>query len=340
VNLEDITELVTLRQHVPPGTAPGGIVGRHPKMVEVYGAIRDVAPANVSVLILGESGTGKELVARAIHDASARGQAPFVAVNCGALPEGLLESELFGHVRGAFTGAIRDKKGRFELADRGTIFLDEVGDLTPLVQVKLLRVLQEGTIERVGSESTLRVDVRVISATNRNLREEVDAGRFRGDLYYRLCVVPITLPPLRQRREDIPLLAGQFLQRIGEEGGVDEIGDDAMAALMSHPWPGNVRELQNALQYAVIKARGGVIGAEHLPVSVTAGAATAVQSAQRRGGLTRPAVEAALRETGGNRLRAARRLGVSRATLYRFLARAGAVSSSALSLLSLLSQTT
>jgi transcriptional regulator with GAF, ATPase, and Fis domain len=243
-----------------------------------------------------------------------------VPVNCGALPENLLESELFGHVRGAFTGAIRDKKGRFELADGGTIFLDEIGDLTQVMQVKLLRVLQEGTFERVGGEKTLRVDVRVISATHKNLRDEVVAGRFREDLFYRLSVVPLTIPPLRERGGDLLLLAAEFLKRYGgaSEAGERSLGLDALRLIESYSWPGNVRELQNALQYAVIKATGPVIGAQHLPPTLAAVDAPPVYG--RRPRLSRAAVETALRETGGNRAKAASRLGVSRATLYRFFA--------------------
>jgi DNA-binding NtrC family response regulator len=324
VILEDVTELSALRRQTRRPDSFSGMIGRHPKMAEVFEAIRDVSRASAPVLVLGESGTGKELVARAIHDSSLRAGKPFVPVNCGALPESLLESELFGHVRGAFTGAIRDKKGRFELADGGTIFLDEIGDLTQVMQVKLLRVLQEGTIERVGGEKTLRVDVRVISATNKDLREEMAAGRFRDDLYYRLCVVPINLPPLRERGGDIPLLAAEFLKGYESRSGSGghSLGPDALRLIEGYSWPGNVRELQNAIQYAVIKARGQVIGAQHLPPTLAA-AVDAPQIHRRRPLLSRAAVEEALRETGGNRVKAAGRLGISRATLYRFLAGSG-----------------
>jgi DNA-binding NtrC family response regulator len=324
VILEDVTELSALRRRSRQEDAFSGMVGRHPKMLEVFEAIRDVSRASAPVLVLGESGTGKELVARAIHDGSLRAGKPFVPVNCGALPESLLESELFGHVRGSFTGAIRDKKGRFELADGGTIFLDEIGDLTPLVQVKLLRVLQEGTFERVGGEKTLQVDVRVISATHKNLRQEVAAGRFRDDLYYRLCVVPITLPALRERGDDIRLLAAEFLKGYpGRSGAAGySLGAEALRVFERHAWPGNVRELQNALQYAVIKARNPILEVRDLPPTLAASAGPA-----RAGGppprLSQAAVERALRETGNNRAKAARQLGVSRATLYRFLGPSG-----------------
>ena len=325
VILEDITELSELRRQSPRRDTFVGIIGRHPKMREVFEAIHDVSRSNAPVLVLGESGTGKELVAHAIHDSSLRAGKPFVPVNCGALPESLLESELFGHVKGAFTGAIRDKKGRFELADGGTIFLDEIGDLTQVMQVKLLRVLQEGTLEKVGGEKTLKVDVRVISATHKDLRGEVAAGRFRDDLYYRLCVVPIALPPLRERGDDILLLAAEFLK--GYEGRPGEggysLGPDTQRLIEGYSWPGNVRELQNAMQYAVIKSRGLVIEPQHLPRALAA-AASVVPPAQRTASrLTRAAVDEALRQVDGNRVQAARLLGVSRATFYRFLATSG-----------------
>jgi len=227
------------------------------------------------VLIQGESGTGKELVAAAIHNEGPRANKRFVAVNCSALPETLLESELFGHVRGAFTGAVRDKRGRFELADEGTIFLDEVGDLSPTIQVKLLRVLQEGTIERIGSERTLKVNVRLISATNKNLAEEVKKGRFREDLYYRLCVVPLQLPPLRERRTDIPLLANHFLKKaLQERGGEICLSPEAIERMVDYSWPGNVRELQNFIHYALVKCKGNILEVYHFPPALlSAGAA-------------------------------------------------------------------
>jgi len=320
--LEDITELNTLRRRLKTEQSFGGIIGRDPKMLELFDTIREVAEVNVPVLIQGESGTGKELVAAAIHNESPRAQRQFVPVNCGALPDGLLESELFGHVKGAFTGAIRDKKGRFELADSGTIFLDEIGDLSAAMQVKLLRVLQEGTFERVGDEKTVKVDVRVISATNKNLRQEVAAGKFREDLFYRLCVVPITLPPLRDRRTDIPLLAEHILSRAAKESGRKKVSlsPPAIAALMDYPWPGNVRELQNALQYALIKSRGDTITPEHLPAIIYE-RSELTPAAPRRRKLEPADVANALQQANGNKVKAARLLGVSRATLYRFLSR-------------------
>ena len=250
-------------------------------------------------------------------------------VNCGALPEALLESELFGHVKGAFTGAIRDKKGRFELADGGTIFLDEIGDISPTMQVKLLRVLQEGRFERVGSEKTLHVNVRLISATNKDLAEEISEGRFREDLFYRLSVVPVNLPPLRERITDIPLIVEHFLVRMRKELGRPDIKvtPDAMDVIMSYEWPGNIRELQNWIQFALIKCRGSEILPAHLPPAQNAvhferlslSGAGIRGARRRRKKLDADTVKQMLLATGGNKLEAARKLGVSRATLYRFL---------------------
>jgi sigma-54 dependent transcriptional regulator, acetoin dehydrogenase operon transcriptional activator AcoR len=305
-----------------------GIIGSDPKMLELFDLIRELAATNAPVMIQGESGTGKELVAAAIHNEGPRAGKLFVPVNCGALPESLLESELFGHVRGAFTGAIRDKKGRFELADGGTIFLDEIGDISPAMQVKLLRVLQEGRFERVGSEKTVQVDVRVISATNKNIHKEIAAGRFREDLFYRLSVVPLTIPPLRERRTDIPILVTHVLRSILEEQGKPpiEVSAEAMDLIISHDWPGNVRELQNWLQFALVKCKGQTIQPQHLPIrssllalAAPGPAATADAESPRRRKMDMASVEDALKKTGGNKLEAAKLLGVSRATLYRFL---------------------
>ena len=297
-----------------------GIIGRDHKMLEIFDLIRDLADSNAPVLVHGESGTGKELVAAAIHNEGLRAGKLFVPVNCGALPESLLESELFGHVKGAFTGAIRDKKGRFELADGGTIFLDEIGDIPPSMQVRLLRVLQEGRFERVGSEKTLQVNVRLISATNKDLQEEIAAGTFREDLYYRLSVVPVALPPLRKRRNDIPLLVDYVLKRELESAGKSNItvAPETLDMMMSYDWPGNVRELQNWIQFSLVKCKEGAIKPEHLPPHAGSPAIGAARKRRRRK-LDIAAVRAALRETGGNKLEAAKVLGVSRATLYRFL---------------------
>jgi len=245
----------------------GELIGNSPAMQEVYRLAIGVAPTSSTVLILGESGTGKELTARAIHGHSPRVSNPFVAVNCSAIPVDLVESELFGHVRGAFTGATATRAGLFESADRGTLFLDEVGDLPPLAQVKLLRALQEGEVKRVGSNETRIVDVRVVAATNVDLRSRIAAGRFREDLYYRLNVVPISLPALRERREDIPLLAYHFLQKYAARSSsqVKKISPEAMRLLAAHHWQGNVRELENAIEHAVVFCRDDTMTPAELP---------------------------------------------------------------------------
>jgi two-component system, NtrC family, response regulator HydG len=244
-----------------------GLVGSSEPMRRVLEQVRKVAPTDATVLVLGESGTGKELVARAVHDGSPRREKPFVTISCAAVPEGLLESELFGHEKGAFTGAIRRKLGRFELAHEGTLFLDEIGEIPPSVQVKLLRVLQERKFERVGGEETVEVDVRVVSATNRDLAGLVKAGRFREDLYYRLDVVPVALPPLRERPGDVEELAAFFLARIGPRlgRGVKGFAPDALGLLRRHRWPGNVRELENVVEQALVFAEGDLVRPEDLP---------------------------------------------------------------------------
>jgi transcriptional regulator with PAS, ATPase and Fis domain len=238
-----------------------GIVGNSPAMSEVYRLIRLAAPSQASVLLVGETGTGKELVARAVHHLSHRDDGPYVRVNCGALAESLLESELFGHVKGAFTGAIENKTGRFEAAHGGTIFLDEISSMSHKLQVKLLRVLQEQEFERVGESKTIHVDARVVAATNVLLEDEIKAGRFRDDLYYRLNVVPIFLPPLRERREDIPALARYFLEKHSEENSRDapELTPEVLRVLLEHDWPGNVRELENYMERAVVLTTGRVL---------------------------------------------------------------------------------
>ena len=250
-----------------------GLIGSGPAMQEVYRITRQVAKTNASVLLLGETGTGKELIAKAIHQLSTRGSGPFVRVNCGALTESLLESELFGHVRGSFTGAVANRTGRFEAAHTGTIFLDEVNSTTPKLQVKLLRVLQEREFERVGDTQTIRVDTRVIAASNRDLLAEVESERFREDLYYRLNVVPVHLPPLRDRTEDISELVGHFLSIYNEANDryVAHIDPAALEALQSYHWPGNVRELQNFVERAVVLASGDEFTIDLLPPNVRNG---------------------------------------------------------------------
>jgi two-component system response regulator HydG len=243
------------------------MVGDSAAMRAVFSAVRKIAATDTTVHVQGESGTGKELIARAIHDLSPRREGPFVTVNCAALAEGILESELFGHEKGAFTGAIRRKQGRFELAHRGTLFLDEIGEIPASMQTKLLRVLQEREIQRVGGESTLQVDVRIVSATNRDLGELVREGRFREDLYYRLHIIPIVLPPLRERLEDVLLLAQAFAARIATRMGrtIEPPSAEDVACLRAYGWPGNVRELQNAMEQALVFAEGEEIGPDDLP---------------------------------------------------------------------------
>jgi len=318
--IADLTELIELKMDTERIFSFSNIIGRDKKMISVFKQIRDVTDYDFPVHISGETGTGKELVAHAIHNESRRGGVPFVPINCGALPEGLIESELFGHVKGAFSGAIRDKKGRFELADGGTIFLDEVSELPKLMQVKLLRFLQEGTLEKVGGEKTIRVDVRIISATNKNLREEVQEGRFREDLFYRLNVIPITVPPLRKRRTDIPLLVDHFLGELPGHTAEQafNIAEDALSMMMDYHWPGNVRELQNCIHFSIVRCKGGLIRPKDLPLELR----QFIPNQSNRGSsrkLDPMSVKAALIKTGGNKVRAAKRLGVGRATLYRFL---------------------
>ena len=319
-SFNDLTELIELQMDAGKLFSFSNIIGRDSKMISVFKQIRDVTHYDFPVHISGETGTGKELVAHAIHNESPRGGAPFVPINCGALPEGLIESELFGHVKGAFSGAIRDKKGRFELADGGTVFLDEISELPKLMQVKLLRFLQEGTFEKVGGEKTISVDVRVISATNKDIKKEVQKGTFREDLYYRLNVIPISVPPLRERKNDIPILVEHFLKQFpGHHGhGIVRISDEALSCMMDYRWPGNVRELQNTVQFAIVRCRGNVIQPKDLPMELK----DFMHAKPKRGPagkLDLESVRDALIRTGGNKVKAANRLGVGRATLYRFL---------------------
>jgi DNA-binding NtrC family response regulator len=305
------------------------IVGHAPGMVEALRLCADVAPSEATVLVTGPPGTGKELVAHAIHHNSPRRAKPFVKVHVGALPEGLFERELFGHVRGAFTDAREDRPGRFDVADGGTLFLDEIGTLGPAQQVKLLRVLQEGEFEALGSTRTRKVDVRIVSATNVDLKAEIAAGRFREDLYYRLNVVEIRLPPLCERPEDVPLLARRFLVDFAKKNrkAVAGFTEEAERALAAYAWPGNVRELENVLERAVILCRGTHIGAGELPLGAPP-PATAQPSLSNLGEFTleeleRAMVQRALDEHGGNISRAATALGLSRAALYRRLEKFG-----------------
>ncbi len=298
------------------------LVSKNARMAEIFELVRGVASHRSTVLIQGESGTGKELVARAIHFTGDRRSRPFVAVSCAALAETLLESELFGHERGAFTGAVAQKKGKFELADGGTLFLDEIGDVSPKLQVDLLRVLQERRFFRVGGTGEIEVDVRVIAATHRDLAREVREGRFREDLFYRLDVINLRLPPLRERREDIPLLAQEFLDRLSHELGREAAGisDQALRLLMDHDWPGNVRELENAVERALVTCATGALSAEDFaflrPRSAPPAATAALLPGLTLAQVEREFIEATLRRTGGNVKAAAAALGIDRSTLY------------------------
>ena len=293
------------------GYACPGIVGRSAPMVKLARLIARVAASHANVLIEGESGTGKELVARAIHRGSPREGAPFIGENCAALSESLIESELFGHVRGAFTGAERDRRGLFALADGGTLFLDEVGDMSARIQAKLLRVLQEGEFRPLGGRDIVRTDLRIVSATNRELGPMVEAGQFRGDLYYRLNVVGIKLPPLRERVEDIPLLAEHFLSKV-RDGTARGISREAMEMLCRYPWPGNVRELQNVIERAAVMTTGVVIGVDALPDGII-DFALAERCEPYPDGATKPQemvmIETALIRFRGDKAKAARHIG-------------------------------
>ncbi|MCW7754631.1 sigma 54-interacting transcriptional regulator [Desulfobotulus sp. H1] len=318
--MRDVTDLFNLRLKAEDMGRFSGIIGNDPRMLQIFQQIRDVSQYDFPVHITGETGTGKELVAAAIHSESRRAGKPFVPVNCGALPEGLIESELFGHVRGSFTGAVRDKKGRFELAHGGTVFLDEVAELSRYMQVKLLRFLQEGTFERVGGEQTIKVDTRIVSATNKNLKKEVARGDFRDDLYYRLNVVPIQLPPLRERRNDIALLVHHFMEEAARQypHTAPRMARDALGMLMDYSWPGNVRELQNTVRFAIVKSGGGEITPADLPHEIRGEVALKSRRGPARK-LEPDTVAQVLLRTDGNKAKAAKLLGVGRATLYRFL---------------------
>ena len=316
-------EMRNLRRRIETTTEYCGIVGKDPQMQTIYKLIEDIAPTDTSVLIQGESGTGKELVARALHLKSLRQDKPFVVINCSAYPSTLLESELFGHEKGAFTGAVRQKTGRFEQASGGTVFLDEIGEVPPSAQIKLLRVLQTHKFERVGGEKTLFVDVRIIAATNKDLLKEVRQGNFREDLYYRLNVIPLHLPPLRDRPNDIPLQARYFLERFAREQNKDVtgFGSEAMRRLLLYTWPGNVRELENCIEHAVVLAKGNRVEVADLPSALHLAAPSPAAIGNKSTMMENEAklLREALDECGWNKKQAAQQLGISRNTLYRKL---------------------
>lgn len=326
------TENRQLREQAPDPAGIGRLTGKSPAILKVIDTVKQVAPTRATVLIEGESGTGKEVVAHAIHQLSGRTQDKKVIVHCAALSPQLLESELFGHEKGAFTGAAQRRIGRFEQADGGTLFLDEIGEIDSATQVKLLRALSERTIERVGSNTSVKVDVRVLAATNRDLAAMVEAGDFREDLYFRLNVVRVKMPPLRDRVEDVVLLAGGFLKEFAEENGrpIKPLSDAAMSCLLSHSWPGNVRELRTAIEHGVVMSNEPVIDLQHLPAGVRGEVAVPKPDQGGKIDLAAPpefnlhaletrTIRAALAESGGNRTHAAELLGISRRTLQRKL---------------------
>ena len=324
-------EIANLREQVSQKYGLENIVGQSPAMLQVFDVVQQVAPTRATVLITGETGTGKELIAHALHNLSPRKNGPFVAVHAAALSSTLLESELFGHEKGAFTGAVERRIGRFESADGGTLFLDEVSEIDPAMQVKILRVLEERAFERVGGSKTINVDVRLVAATNKDLKKLVTEGKFRDDLFYRLSVVTVNLPSLRERREDIPLLIDAFIRQCSADNGkpVRTITQEAVNVLMAYDWPGNVRELRNSIEQMVVLSRGERLSLRDVPAPIRTGA-DLTKIAVVRPGMTMTVEEAerqlivqALKETDGNRTRAADRIGMSRRTLHRKLKRYG-----------------
>jgi DNA-binding NtrC family response regulator len=321
-------EVSALRQELRTRYHFENLIGKSRAMQEIFGLIEQVAGSRSTVMVYGKSGTGKELVAKAIHYNSPRASRAFVAVNCAAIPAELLESELFGHEKGSFTGAIATKVGKFELATGGSLFLDEVGSMRLDLQAKILRALQEREVERVGGTRTIKIDVRVIAATNRDLKKAVEEEAFREDLYYRLNVVPITLPDLKDRQEDIPLLANHFVQKFAQESNpaIREISKEAMAVLMSHAWPGNVRELENVIERAVTLGRGPAVLPADLPPHLAGGANPLERALTREAtleDLERDYIAMILQRTKGHQIRAATILGIDRRTLYRKIRRYG-----------------
>jgi len=323
----DLTLVETLRKEVQKSFAFEDMISRNSRMREMFNILPDVALSDSTILIEGESGTGKELLAKAIHQLSSRSARPLVTVNCGAIPDSLLESELFGYRAGAFTDAKRDKPGRFALAQGGTMFLDEIGDITPALQVRLLRVLQEKTFEPLGATKPVHADVRVIAATHKDLKAMVQAGGFREDLYYRVLFFRLVLPPLRERREDIPILAQHFVDRFNRIKGKDIVGlsHGALSAFMEYDWPGNIRELENAVEHAFILCHGGLIDARHLPGPLRRSAEEAdiVPIGLSLADIEVRAIRDALARSKGRKIAAARELGINKTTLWRKMKRLG-----------------
>jgi len=323
---ELVKEISYLRKELAKQYQFHDLISKSPKMQKIFEFARTVAKSNSNILILGESGTGKELLARAIHNESLRAAGPFVAVSCVALPETLLESELFGHEKGAFTDAVTQKKGKFELAHGGTLFLDEIGDISPKLQLNLLRVLQEKEFTRVGGTKPIKVDVRIIAATNRDLKKAVDEGKFRDDLYYRLNVISIQIPPLRERKEDIPLLVHRFIEKFNIELGkrVEKISEEALKTLMKYDWPGNVRELENVIERAMVITKGTLIKPEDIQISAEPSKEVRVEGEDKSlRAVERAHIQRVLEENDWNIQRSAQILGIDRVTLYKKIKKYG-----------------
>jgi two-component system, NtrC family, response regulator HydG len=331
LTIRDVTRLSALERELKVRDQFQRIIGKSGRIQDVFGLLEDLGPTDTTVLITGESGTGKEMVARALHQSGRRAFKPLVNVSCSALAETLLESELFGHVKGAFTGAVANKKGRFQAAEGGTIFLDEIAEISPLIQMKLLRVLQEREFEKVGDSAPVKADVRVIAATNRNLKERVSKGLFREDLYYRLKVVEISLPPLRERAEDIPLLSEHFCEKFNRifRKSIQGIHDNVLELFMRYSWPGNVRELEHAIEHAFVLCHEEIILPRHVPSEILkqGSVPSAHPAGRERGADGAQEIAHALKRSGWNKAGAARLLGVSRQTLYRKLREHGLSSS-------------
>jgi PAS domain S-box-containing protein len=324
----DLSEIEALRQELEGRSHIGDLTSRSPLMQKIFAVLPAVSTSHSTVLILGETGTGKELIARTVHSLSSRRKGPFVAVNCGALPDTLLESELFGYKAGAFTGATKDKPGRFAMASGGTLFLDEIGEVSPASQVRLLRLIQERTYEPLGATRSETADVRIIVATNKDLAEEMRKGLFREDLFYRVNVVRLVLPPLRRRKEDIPILVEQFITHFNrlQQKSIKGITAEALSLFMAYDWPGNIRELENAIEHAFILCDKGIVGIEHMPEALTArtipqGFDSNMKTA--RSLMEAQALRSALERTGYNRLASAKALGIHKSTLFRKIKKLG-----------------
>ena len=319
--IRDVTRESDLERELKERRQFQNIIGKSGRMQQIYELLEDLAPSDTTVLITGESGTGKELVANALHYSGNRAANPLVKVNCSALSDSILESELFGHVKGAFTGALRDKIGRFEMADRGSILLDEIGEISPAIQLKLLRVIQEKEFERVGESKSIKMDIRIIATTNRNLKESVRQNHFRQDLYYRLKVVEVPLPPLRERIGDIPLLVDHFCKQFNRRfnKNIEGVSGNVLRIFSDYAWPGNIRELEHAVEHAFVLCHSRFIAVDHLPPEIRESHRDQKITPEKESAINLPAIRQALEKTGGNKAKAARLLGINRRTIYRKL---------------------